>query len=551
MSRPIQLADHRVNNSRDRNPSQMVDEMWNAVLEDSDFRPMLAAWDELSAGDLDDQERLHKRLLDQLRTDMQRIDAALQSRLRELQSLRLEEDHTHALSIEVDARGKVCSGSHNLESLNVSKTELELALAEADLTINRVHMLALKLSEAKHETQRLIALVPTDDAARFPKTFLIEPSSRLWTQQHTDFIQQFFNFTEAEVELVRWIYLGYESTQIAEMRHRSVYTVRKQIKSILEKAEVNSQRQLVQFVASVLMMIDRLEIKNHSPNEYLSKENSYRGLRWESYGERGGRPILLISPTINPTSFEGWHSRLLELNCELIVPYRDQNSSHNLASHVANYLDSLEELANQFTHLGGLVLMGIASGGVYASQLAVRMAGKVSKIICIDTGYPRRKFNDFLSLPPEARRTFVPARYAYNLLMAPHKIVANDFFSSPEGERRVVEYFFGETGHDAHLVKTDEYYYSCTRDLIDYSLSDTKQLVFNVAHWVRDWGEHIGSFEGIKLVSVLGAENKLFDPERFSTWCIEHGWEPRIINNEGQLLLFSLKERLLDEIVDS
>ncbi|MEM7099320.1 MAG: LuxR C-terminal-related transcriptional regulator [Pseudomonadota bacterium] len=59
-----------------------------------------------------------------------------------------------------------------------------------------------------------------------------------------------FGYTEAEKEIVLLLLKGLSIQEIAVVRHRSVHTIRTQVKSILNKTNVSSQRELVVRLAS-------------------------------------------------------------------------------------------------------------------------------------------------------------------------------------------------------------------------------------------------------------------------------------------------------------
>lgn len=63
-----------------------------------------------------------------------------------------------------------------------------------------------------------------------------------------------FKLTESEADICRYLCLGYEINQIAEIRFVSKHTVRHQLKSIFQKTKIQKQSQLVSHLLSVCMI---------------------------------------------------------------------------------------------------------------------------------------------------------------------------------------------------------------------------------------------------------------------------------------------------------
>lgn len=524
-----------------------IDEMWSAVIDDSDFRPMIKAWDAAFFSSSDNYELHHSGLLHQLKQDMRRLDSALESKLNSVQASMTISSVDSSPCITLDKDGSVVGISSRLVEAGYSRVKLEQDTKELDLSKNAVHLIMSSMDSGS----QLLALLPTNKQGVFPKTFVVEQSDRFWQIKHDVFIKQLLNITDAELEVTKLVYLGHESTHIADVRNRSVYTIRKQVKSILEKAAVNSQRQLVQLLASILMMVDRVEEKSVHSQGREAVFSASNALDFDHFGDMSGRLLFAICPTVPASYFSTWDKTLKKHRLRLVVAHRSAAPSRSYGEHISGYLEQLSELFLSHAKGHDAMLLGFASGGVYANELAVRHSSYLSALVCVDTGYPRTHIKDFLSLPPDTRRTFIPAKYAHRLLLTPHKVVANDFFSSPEGERRVVDFFFKGQDHDRERVKSDTRLYQDMTGLISYCLADPEQLVYNVAHWVRDWTTIAKDLKGVCKVSVIGEKNALFQSSKFIQWCEDAGWQPVVVNSEGQLMLFSLQEKLLESILQA
>ncbi len=522
-----------------------IDQMWSAVMENSDFRPMIKAWDAAFFSDSGASERRHKTLLQQLTQDMQRLDSALESKLAKIQVV-MQPPHTNDRDwVELSSQGEVLAASAGLIEAGFDRSEhFEYQLSELDLSLNKVHL----IMSPSNQGARLLALVPVSDKNVYPKRFLIELSERFWREKHSTFVKKLLGLSDTELEVTKLVYAGHESAHIAELRHRSVYTIRKQVKSILEKASVSSQRQLVQLLASILMMVDRVDHKeaDTTPNVPISEDGGVLG--FDVFGAPDGRLMFVVCPTLPSTYFSRWQQSLVGYGIKLVVAHRSRASAQNYSDHAKSYIKQLSALFRSQNLDADATVLGVASGGVYATQLAVKHRQDVSSLVCVDTGYPRTHIRDFLSLPTDTRRTFIPARYAHRLLLTPHKIVANDFFSSKEGEQRVMEFFFKGQPNDAARLAANTALSEDLRQLISYSLSEPEQLVYNVTHWVKDWSEDATELGDVKALTILGADNALFANDKFESWAVSAQWLPVLVKGEGQLMLFSLGDNLLSLI---
>ena len=520
----------------------LIEEMWSAVLEDSDFKPMIETWDRLCNETNAHDKDSYLALLKKLDKDFTRLEAAVQNsvrrRLADGPALLNSKD---AVAL-IDANGRVAEANDAFQRLEVDLGTLQRELAELDLSEGQTGL--VWSSPPSAPSRSLLALVPIDGEGGFPIAYMVQRLDVEWQDRFSPIIRDLFNLTSAELGILTEIYQGKESGEIAKSKHRSVHTVRKHTKSILAKVGVNSQRQMIRIISSILQFYDRGDdsIGHTDFRRATYAPQSGHVLEYCEYGQPDGQPVFLITPTVPPVPTEANLSNANRLGLRIIAPFRP-GSAGTAPRHAK---DGPEVIATDYQELisnlqlDNPVIAGYASGGLYACALASKLQTDCAGLITVDTGSPITRVERLFKMPSSSRRTFLLARFAPKLLYTPHKVFANDFSSGPEGERRVVEYFFDGHPHDLARVKTSEHFYRATRDLIAYSFEDVERLVADVTYWAQDWSQLVRRLPAeVPKHAVIGDQNRLFKAPDLMAWCKQQDWTCTVIPNEGQLLVFS------------
>ncbi|WP_316013595.1 alpha/beta hydrolase [Roseobacter sp. HKCCA0434] len=382
-----------------------------------------------------------------------------------------------------------------------------------------------------------------------------------WTASRGRVLVGSFALTETELEIVEHLYSGLDATGVAAARDRSVHTTRTQIKTILSKVGASDQRELFRIVSATMRTGDDTfrgagGLSRRSTRAGYSTHvldvGQGRKVELCRYGAEGGVPVFFIQPTTLPTP-EPELARLAErAGLDIVSPWRPgsgrstdraaADGPHELSE---DYLACIDQLG-----LDGIVVAGHCSGGLYAVALAARLGRRARGLLTVDTGAPLLGLDDIRRMQATPRRTFLGMRYAPGVMLAPHKMVARRFFSGPEGEARVIDYFYDSCPQESARVASDPRYRALTRDNIAYSLENPERLVADVQRWAEDWtplAERLPP--DLPKRALLGALNGLFRVPALERWAQLHGWTTDIVEDEGQLLIYGRPARLIDALV--
>ena len=529
---------------------ELVDSMWSALMQDPDFRPMIETWDEICTREGADSDASYQRLQEIFNKDFSRLDVALQESLRKWSnSLKVTQDSHYPL-VRIDDEGQVLELSDAARKLTLDSAYLTAQISEhLPFTEETIHVWS---APQNHNERKLLALLPLQEHG-YPRTLLIQRVDISWRPAYESVLQDLFGLSGTEVKILAALYQGYGSVEIADQRSRSVHTVRTQIRAVMDKVGVSSQRALVRLVSSILRFHRHTPSVNRNDGvERVVFKLADSTVECCMYGPEQGVPVMLISTVISPVPSETVLRLAYEHGFRIVAPFRPGSGQ----SSPRPFRDGPEVIAQDYAeilaelNIKETLLVGLVSGGLYAVALGGLLGERCLGMVALDTGYPLSK-QALFSLPRAARRTFSAARYARRLLYAPHKIVANDFVSSPEGERRTINYLLGDSDHDLRLVTDNQYYYNCARELVAFSFEDIERLVDDVSHWAQDWSSLLNKLPAaVPKYTMLGEFNHNFKADEFLRWAGNEGWRAEVMNNEGQLLYFSQPQCVFNALTE-
>ena len=370
----------------------------------------------------------------------------------------------------------------------------------------------------------------------------------VWASELSTLLNEVYELTASEIEIVQTLFEQADIARIAAVRKRSIRTVRTQLASIYTKMGVSGQIHLVLLVMSLLQLssLDKAESSfklSHPQGFPTSQVRTRTGrLSYIEYGAKQGEPVLVIQSSYPPEMSADFRKACYEANLRMITPLKPGTGS--TTSRPGE--DGPEQLAEDYDalmkalDLDRISVAGFASGGMYALGFAKLFPHRVKKVILSDTGVPFQTYKELLKLPKNCRRTLLAARYMPDILLAPHKIIASNFFRSETGEAKIIDFFFAEHPADSSLTQSSATYYQITRRMISYSFDNIQRLVADVCRWASDWSALLDAVAKTHdIVFVHGAENKMFKADPIQTYCSD---KPNVklveVPEEGQLQAF-------------
>lgn len=346
-----------------------------------------------------------------------------------------------------------------------------------------------------------------------------------WNPDLAPLMESAYGLTPAEIEILAALVENGSLVAVAEIRNRSIRTVRTQMTHIFGKLALSSQTELALFLATLTQLMTKERRPSDVAAEWLNVPNEQftqhrvkvqdRDIAYVKYGQSGGIPVLLIHATTPPHMTPDFRQVCKDSGLQIIGVHKPGSGGSSSRSPK----DGPKELASDYLHvlqaenIPAAIVAGHCSGGLYALQFAESHPKCCKGVILIDTGVPFSGRCELMALPKPLRRTFLPARYIPEILIVPHRIFASNFLGSADGEARVVDYFFEGCPIDQSLTRTNRAYYEITRQIIEYSFQDVDRLVADVCRWAKDWSGLLMR-ACVPVVFCHGEENRLFESQR-------------------------------------
>jgi DNA-binding CsgD family transcriptional regulator len=346
---------------------EFVEAMWSALIESPDFKPMIEAWDRALDDDDYAPEQNVKQLAAGMHGELARLEIALQAKVQAVKhDPALLRDHVDSY-IKLAENKAIVSSSSAVATLKLDLEKLQLALHDIDFSVPGTHLVWGE--EADGIDRHLLALTPVDASAPLPNTYLLKRLETDWPDAYDKILSSMFALCPAEIEILKDLYLGFESSAIAERRGRSVHTVRTQIKSIMEKIGVNNQRRLVRLLSTLFQLDASDGIRPATTDCYARHAfdlNQEQRLEYCEYGDPKGRVVVLITPTISPQPSPFIGKLALNNNLRVIAPFRPgsglsstRGSSDGPEAIAKDYFQLLDELGIEKAQV-----VGCDSGGL-------------------------------------------------------------------------------------------------------------------------------------------------------------------------------------------
>ncbi len=562
---------------------RVISRLYDTLTNRADYDPMLIAMDDF----IDTQ--LAKGPAGRETADLRRFFGAHFQQVGEVFDLLMrDEEETPVSYVDrqasataiVDASGKLVARNEAFDKVfgsdGAGPSDLTAFFASPDdasrlAAIARTNRMGMKtiLSVAADDAPRNMALLLSHargvtgyraDAPLLSAT-LIQPT---WTTALGDMLAEAFHLTAAELETLQAFVESGSVQGIAERRGRSIRTVRTQLSRIFAQMGMSGQTELAMFLAAAgqLQGTDQAEAYTAAARPLDADRDLGRRVVTTSqgpvevleYGDPKGLPVLLLQSTHPPDLTAPFRRALEQAGLRILAPLKPgagqtarQDKKAGPAALAPLYRDAM--LAHGVKRA---VVAGQASGGLYALEFARQFPSLTQALCLIDTGVPFPDKRALLNLPPANRRTMLPARYFPEMLLLPHRLVADKFETSPKGQAKVVDYFFQDSPEDQHLTRTDRTYYEITRAIIAYSFLDTDRLVRDVAAWASDWSDLLEDVAAqTRLRFVQGNANLMFRCDAIQRF-LDRGW-PRADLVElpgGQLAAYQSADAVAHALAD-
>ncbi|GIT90565.1 helix-turn-helix transcriptional regulator [Jannaschia pagri] len=385
-----------------------------------------------------------------------------------------------------------------------------------------------------------------------------------WPDGFADLLRQAFGLTSAEVDVVRQIVECQSIKDIAEVRGRSVDTVRVQVKSILSKTEARSQAELVRLALSMMDLANVSPIEGYShikrapavllprPTQTLWTAEGRR-LDYLTYGAETGRPLLYLHGAYGLTRWPPAAEALAQtLGLRVIVPIRAGYGASDLHPSDADYpvaqaADLIAVLDAEGVEQTAVLTMG--SDFYFGTWLAHLHGSRVTRLFGAAPPLPLTRAEQYERM--EKWHRFINAGARYTPRVLPFMVKAGFLLARRVGKRGFIHAAHGACQADVDTFETPEVF-TAFEVGTDVAMSATHSAHEAFARQViaqegTDWRPALMALEGkVPITCFFGTEDPQMPRATQEEWQADAPWiDWQIRRDAGQLVLF----RHLDDIL--
>ncbi|EEW25432.1 LuxR C-terminal-related transcriptional regulator [Rhodobacter ferrooxidans] len=275
----------------------------------------------------------------------------------------------------------------------------------------------------------VIMRVSPVESAEKPPLALVLSTELVWPEGFEVTVQEAFDLTAAEVEIVRSITLGLPLKDIAEARGRSLETVRTQVRSILAKTETHGQSELVRVVlglmdVSLIPSVGADPLPRQGGLDDLPFHSLHlpdgRRLTWIEFGDPAGAPLLYMHLDYGLIRWTATAERQARARgIRVIVPVRAGYGRSDLHARGVDHLTGCtEDYAAVLEHLGvtSVAILALGADLRFAINLSLLRPGLVRGIVGCAAQLPLRTAAQYDRMDKWQRFILANARYAPRVL---------------------------------------------------------------------------------------------------------------------------------------
>ncbi|MHA6332817.1 alpha/beta fold hydrolase [Qipengyuania sp. CAU 1752] len=393
--------------------------------------------------------------------------------------------------------------------------------------------------------------------------FLVKSCQAGWTTAGAKILERSFDLTSAELEIAKELYAGLQINEIAQHRSRAIGTVRKQVKSLLTKADAHHQSELIGLITGIMHVVaakpddhtvsySTAQLGDQFQSTTILDLPDTRRLQYEHYGHAQGLPVLFLhghTSSAEPT--QHLVDCAAEARLRIIAPYKPGLRQTSADDGLFEPMAFIEDCLRVLDSLGieRIPIAGHAMSGVYAIHAAAKFPDRFSSVALLDTGIPLVKEEQFLQMPEGSRRIFHTAWHTPELLYAPFAFAGETFAQSEEHEHTVMKSQFAESKHDSKLLLSPRYYRPAKNAMADF-FSTPRRSVDELIYWVTDWTKALLKVaDSSPVLFIHSQEHDWLPYQEVAEFCAKNpNLECVVVENTAQLLFYEKSDLLFQAI---
>jgi len=429
--------------------------------------------------------------------------------------------------------------SNNSAELRELLTNLEIAKLNCALMV-------LRLYHDADDTALIMAVtaVTLPDGRRAAQVTSLDLAYR---EQVGALVGETFGLTKSEIAVAQGIVDGYSTNEIAERRGRSLETIRSQVKSVLQKADLRSQTELIRVFAGLGELVDARDDAQTSARvpEIIIRDDG-RKLAFESFGPASGRPVLMMHGMLDGFPVGPRILRLLKArNIRIVGVWRPAfhlsdpdgpitNAAERFTEDVGAVMDQLEiERAPVLGHLGG---------SLYAFATAAQLGTRISGVVTVGV------IDQALIRPQPRRQRIIGLTAKYFPATLPLLLRAGIGDFDADGGKRFIGDLYNSLPFDRDVLEANGHF-ELYRDELEKGLSQGfRGFQIDAAMIVRDWAGWLEKIDH-PVDLIHGAHDRVVQIEAVRAFAktLPRG-ELTEISDLGQLVLYARPKLVVDAI---
>jgi pimeloyl-ACP methyl ester carboxylesterase/DNA-binding CsgD family transcriptional regulator len=201
--------------------------------------------------------------------------------------------------------------------------------------------------------------------------------------QHSPLFEE-WNLTITEKEICILLLLGYSSNEISDVQHRSIHTIRNQVKTILSKAGINTQQGLMSKFYQIPIIVN--DSHQNDRKTHITMLSDGRKIAWCEYGDPYGKAVILCH-SLYRSRYSGYpDAKLKAMGVRIITPDRPGFGASTPYAHFTphTWADDLQELLTHL-QLSQVSLIGAGHGGLFACAFASIYPKMTQKLVLVNS----------------------------------------------------------------------------------------------------------------------------------------------------------------------
>jgi len=451
----------------------------------------------------------------------------------------------------------------SLASLRLRDEDITALSSAASELFRRPDQTGPRLIRVRHaETGKPILISLQRGDANPQSGFVLVATTELHlSADRLDRLHDIMGLSSTEIEVLTLLALDHSTSEIAEMRNRSLNTVRTQIKSLMTKTECNSQSDLVRLALMTMalpanddetfrdaspMPVSRAGLELQELPFHSLRRAHGRKMDYLEFGDPSGRPVIYYCSNFGLSRWPADAELAARRgSLRVIVPIRPgygwsdplPASADRLAEVTRDTIDLMNHLRIRDSHL--LVL---DEDMVFATALYTAVPHRIRGVLGCAAALPYLRKEQYARMGRWHRFALGTAHFTPHLLT--FAATAGFAMARHIGKAAFIRQVYAGSPADCEITRKPRVFdaIDCGSDIV---LADGVDAASAYSQDVRlfhnpDWAEDFRKMSReIRVIDLIGAEDQAIQPETFAEFVEDFpDVQIEVVENAGSFVLF-------------